>query len=344
MTLLQTWSTFRRKGLNFGHFKFSHEEAHKCFIQFANRTFVFAKNCLTVLLLAVSILCGFVSVAKAVTVSGTKNIVVLRVYFHDYTNTSRYTKTQVEGFFTNINTLWGTHSSYSNISLNTQINDALIQLPDNRSAYIDDFPDGDLSNGGKFQKVIDDAIANSTGFTWTNIDAVMVVMAETDTTQLHRGQGGTCNAHMGPGSSDTPLVGCAIFSENPGNTDAQVWGRWAMSSATPSKPAERVIRAGIRAPLNRWMPTIPVRPEYSKNKPQLTSDGCRTANTKRLPPRLAGQRSHFMPRNTIPQGDLTCKRSRPSWVQVVAFITWLACEGKFWAMSLTHPLRRRHSR
>ncbi len=186
-----------------------------------------AQFCRTGLLVASSILCVFVSVAKAVTVSGTKNIVVLRVYFHDYANTSRYTKTQVDGFFTNINTLWGTHSSYSNISLNTQINDALIQLPDNRSAYIDDFPDGDLSNGGKFQKVIDDAIANSTGFTWTNIDAVMVVMAETDTTQFHRGQGGTCNAHMGPGSSDTPLVGCAIFSENPSSTDAQVWGRWA---------------------------------------------------------------------------------------------------------------------
>src|SRR5215813_8636943 len=100
---------------------------------------------LTGLLLAAHILWVFVSVVQADTVSGTKNIVVLRVYFHDYANTSRYTKTQVDGFFTNINTLWGTHSSYGNISLNTQINDTLIQLPDNRSAYIDDFPDGDLS-------------------------------------------------------------------------------------------------------------------------------------------------------------------------------------------------------
>ena len=31
-----------------------------------------------------------------------KKVNVLRVYFHDYTKTSRYTKTQVEGFFSKI--------------------------------------------------------------------------------------------------------------------------------------------------------------------------------------------------------------------------------------------------
>jgi len=178
-------------------------------------------------LAALALLCLLPSSSLAVTVTGVKNIIVLRIYFHDYVNTSRYTKAQVDGFFGNINTLWGSHSSYGNISLTTQSNNALIQLPGNRSDYIDDFPDGDLSNGAKFQKVIDDAIANSTGFTWTNVDAVMVIMSETDPSQFHRGQGGTCNAHMGPGSTSTPLVGCAIFSENPGSTDAQVWGRWA---------------------------------------------------------------------------------------------------------------------
>ena len=186
-----------------------------------------AQRVLMGMLVALSLQGVLPPTVQAQVVTGTKNVVVLRVYFHDYTNTSRYTQAQVDGFFTNINTLWGTHSSYGKMSLNVQTNSALIQLPGNRSAYIDDFPDGDLSNGGKFQKVIDDAIANSTGFTWTNVDAVMVIMAETDMTQFHRGQGGTCNAHMGPGSTSTPLVGCAIFSENPSSTDAQVWGRWA---------------------------------------------------------------------------------------------------------------------
>lgn len=165
----------------------------------------------------------------AVLVSGTKHIVVLRVYFHDYTATSRYTKTQVQGFFTQMNTLWGTNSSYGNISLDAQVSD-LFQLPSNRDAYIDTPPDvgGDLSSGGKYMKVLDDAVANSpAGITWTNVDGVMVLMAETDATKFHRGQGNKCNLAMGPGSTNTPLVGCAIFSENPGSTDVEVWGRWA---------------------------------------------------------------------------------------------------------------------
>src|SRR5262249_52179169 len=99
----------------------------------------------------------------AVTVSGSQKVVVLRVYFHDYTKTSRYTKTQVEDFFSKINTLWGTHSSYGNISINAEVNDDLIQLPDNRSDYVDDHSDGDLSDGPKYMKVLNDAIGASSG-------------------------------------------------------------------------------------------------------------------------------------------------------------------------------------
>jgi len=167
--------------------------------------------------------------SRAVTVSGPKRIMVLRVYFHDYSNASHFTQAQVQGFFGDINTLWGTESSYGNISTSAQVS-ALYQISGNRSDYIDTPPDagGDLSSGGKFQKVLDDSVAAApNGLDWTSIDAVMVVMAETDTTKFHRGQGGKCNVAMGPGSSNKPLVGCAIFSENPGNTDAQVWGRWA---------------------------------------------------------------------------------------------------------------------
>jgi hypothetical protein len=162
-------------------------------------------------------------------VTGNKNIVVLRVYFHDYTDTSRYTQAQIQTFFGDINTLWGTHSSYGNFSITARVS-TLFQLPGNRSDYIDTPPDpgGDLSSGGKFTKVLTDAIANSpSGIDWTNVSAVMVVMAETNTANFHRGQGTKCNLPMGPGSSNTPLVGCAIFSENPGQTDAQVWGRFA---------------------------------------------------------------------------------------------------------------------
>jgi hypothetical protein len=169
----------------------------------------------------------FVNAADAVTVSGSQKVNVLRVYFHDYTKTSRYTKTQVEGFFSQINTLWGAHSSYGNMSINIEVNDDLIQLPGNRADYIDDHSDGDTSDGPKYMKVLNDAIAASTGLGWSGVAAVMVIMAETDTTQFHRGQGNRCNLPMGPGSTNTPLVGCAIFSENPSNSDPKVWGRWA---------------------------------------------------------------------------------------------------------------------
>ncbi|MGD8518288.1 MAG: hypothetical protein PVG54_15090, partial [Anaerolineae bacterium] len=168
-------------------------------------------------------------------VTGAQRVMVLRVYFNDYSNTSRYTQTEVEGFFDQLDQLWQ-DISYGTISIDYQVS-ALFQLPDNRSAYIDDggTPDtcaedssGDLSCGDKFGKVLLDAIADSPGtLDWNDLDAVMVVMAETSASQFHRGQGsGSCNLPMGP-DGDIANVGCAIFSENPTETDLQVWGRWA---------------------------------------------------------------------------------------------------------------------
>jgi hypothetical protein len=159
-------------------------------------------------------------------VVGAKRVMVLRVYFHDYAASSRFTKAQVQGFFGQLDQLWR-DTSYSKISISSQVTD-LYQLPSNRSDYIDDFGDGDLSNGGKYWKVLDDAIANAPGgLDWTNLDAIMVVMAETDVNQFHRGQGtGDCNLSQGPGGSVKHL-GCAIFSENPSDGAVAVWGRWA---------------------------------------------------------------------------------------------------------------------
>jgi hypothetical protein len=179
---------------------------------------------LSMALLLVGSLSGTTS-AQAAPVTGTKKVIVLRVRFHDYAATSRYSLGQVQGFFSNLDTLWQ-NTSYSNITIDSVVTD-LFQLPDNRSLYVDDFGDGDLSNGGKFSKVLTDSIANSpAGVDWTNVDAVMVVMAETNPAQFHRGQATKCNLPMGPGGA-TKLVGCAIFSENPTESDLQVWGRWA---------------------------------------------------------------------------------------------------------------------
>jgi hypothetical protein len=158
-------------------------------------------------------------------VTGTQKVIVLRVYFNDYTATSTYSKTQVEGFYDLLNQLWK-NTSYNTIDIDYQVSD-LFQLPDNRSAYIDDLSGGDLSNGGKFLKVLQDAIANApSGLDWTDIDAVNVLMAETSSSQFHRGQATKCNLPMGPGGS-LAYVGCAIFSENPGATQLETWGRFA---------------------------------------------------------------------------------------------------------------------
>ena len=163
----------------------------------------------------------------ATLVSGTKHFVVLRAYFHDYANTSTYSQAQIEDFFSKIATLWGNESSYGNITLTYEVS-SLFQLPGNQSDYIDSHSDGDTSDGGKYMKVLNDSVANSpSGIDWSSVDGVVVVMAETNTAKFHRGQGNKCNLNMGPGSSTVKLVGCAIFSENPGSTATAVWGRFA---------------------------------------------------------------------------------------------------------------------
>src|SRR5665213_3624284 len=180
-------------------------------------------------LIAAALLAALPVASGATLVSGAKHLIVLRAYFHDYTATSRYTQAQVQTMFGKLDTLWGTHSSYGNITLDQQVS-TLFQLPSNRSTYIDTPPDagGDLSSGGKYQQVLNDAVANApSGLNWSNVDGVVVIMAETDASKFHRGQGNKCNLNMGPGSSTIKLVGCAIFSENPGSTDIAVWGRWA---------------------------------------------------------------------------------------------------------------------
>lgn len=172
---------------------------------------------------AVAAMCPARQATAAVT--GTKRLMVLRVYFDDYTATSHYTKTQVEGLFDKLDQLYR-NMSYNRMSLSYQVSD-LYKLPGKRVDYIDDHSDGDLSDGGKFDKVLKDAVANApSGLSWSNIDGVMVLMAETDTTQFHRGQGTKCTLPQGPGGANK-LVGCAIFSENPSQSSTVVWGRWA---------------------------------------------------------------------------------------------------------------------
>ena len=158
--------------------------------------------------------------------AGIARVMVLRVYFDDYAATSRYTQAAVDGFFSDIDKLYQ-NTSYGNMSIDYQVS-SLFEMPDNRSDYIDDYADGDLSNGGKFDKVLLDAIANApAGLDWSDLDSIMVLMAETDSSQFHRGQGTSARTlPQGPGGANK-TVGAAIFSENPSDTDRAVWGRMA---------------------------------------------------------------------------------------------------------------------
>ena len=161
---------------------------------------------------------------NAAPITGPKTVVVLRVYFNDYANASNFTQAEVQALFDRLDQLWR-DTSYSKISIVHRVS-TLYQLPSNRSAYIDDFPDGDLSNDGKYQKVLDDAVANAPGTVdFSSADAVFVLMAETGN-QFHRGQANKCTLPIGAGGANR-TVGCAIFSENPTEGDNLRWGRWA---------------------------------------------------------------------------------------------------------------------
>ncbi len=162
-------------------------------------------------------------------ITGAKKVVVLRVYFKDYTNTSTFTQSQVQALFDRLDQLWQ-DTSYGQISINHEVS-TLFQLPDNRDKYIDDFPDGDLSNGGKYYKVLSDAVANApssgpNAVDFSGADAVFVLMAETNNAQFHRGQANKCSLPIGSGGANR-TVGCGIFSENPSEGANLRWGRWA---------------------------------------------------------------------------------------------------------------------
>ncbi|MBV7339950.1 hypothetical protein KFU94_69430 [Chloroflexi bacterium TSY] len=152
-------------------------------------------------------------------VLGPKKVLVLRVYFNDYSATSTFNANEVAGLFDNVNTLWK-NTSYGKMSIDYVIS-GLFKLPGDRRDYVDDRPDGDRSRGAKADRLMTDAVNNVPfSVNWAQIDALVVVMAETDSSQFHRGFGGQCT--MG-----SKTMGCVGVSENPGENANVRWGRIA---------------------------------------------------------------------------------------------------------------------
>lgn len=153
-----------------------------------------------------------------------RDLIVLRVHFDDYAAMSQFTRPQVEQMMSEMASLWR-NTSYGAIDLRVQVTD-LYELPGDRSDYVTDFGDGDVPTGTQFGDTLNDAIANApAGLDWSSVDAVLVVMAERDTSQFYRGWGGGgCMLPRGPGGPSVSM-GCTVVSENPGDNWYGIWGR-----------------------------------------------------------------------------------------------------------------------
>ena len=104
-------------------------------------------------------------------VLGTKRVMVLRVYFHDYAATSGTRRRRSRA-----SSATSTRSGSTPRTARSTRPRRLRPVPAARQprAYVDDFSGGDLSNGTKFWKVLNDAIDKAptmagpwTGPTWT---------------------------------------------------------------------------------------------------------------------------------------------------------------------------------
>jgi hypothetical protein len=175
--------------------------------------------------------------------SGPQNIIVLRVYFHDFPAKTRFTSSQVSTFFSNLNTLWGTETSYAKISLKTQITN-LFEVPQDSSVYLDS-EGGSFSTLAGFSALVNDAVAHApSGLDWSNLHSLMILFADTKPGAFYRGLTYFAFSVNAPGGSITLPV--SVVGEDPAEDPVSAWGRWgheighelqvSSSSCTPCGP------------------------------------------------------------------------------------------------------------
>lgn len=190
------------------------------------------------------------AVSPRADVTGTKNFLVMRVYFQDRAAVSYYARDAadeaVTGLTRNVeddllkplDALWQ-QTSYGHISIGWDIT-PLYQLPQNRSKYITDYANGDLSDGCssssggtctrlEYYAAIQDAVNNlPAGYDLNDYDGILVFMAETGS-EFHRGQAKVCNTAFDdevlPGVPTDHDYGCVVMSENPTETEVETYGR-----------------------------------------------------------------------------------------------------------------------
>jgi hypothetical protein len=172
--------------------------------------------------------------------TGPQKIIVLRVQAADSTGTT-FTAAQVQQQFDDIATLWGPHSSYSDITLQFQIT-GLYSLPQNFTTYVDQ---GDHSSDSAFNKVLSDAVAKApNGLDWTNLRGVVVYLADTRPNGFHRGVTYPSQNITPPGSSSSISVHPTLVTEDPGESEPTEWGRIAhevgheLQNGGPAHPSD----------------------------------------------------------------------------------------------------------
>jgi hypothetical protein len=172
-------------------------------------------------LLLTSLLLTGPNFASATDFVGEKKFVVLRAQAHDATATT-YTASDVQTQFDNITNSWGPHSSYGKIQPKFEIS-SLITLPGNFADYIDK---GDSSSDAAFYKTVGDAVTNApSGLDWSNLQGVVVFLADTRSGGFTRGvtySGVTVHA---PGGDIT--VHASLVTEDPSEGLPTSWGRVA---------------------------------------------------------------------------------------------------------------------
>lgn len=203
--------------------------------------------------------------------TGTKKYLVMRVYFNDKTATSYYGKdasdtsgtsgmSVEEDLLKPLKTFWEL-TSYGKVTIDWDITD-LYQLPKNRNWYIKDESGGDLSSGcadpagtdpcmSKFARAVSDAVANipdQASYDFNEYDGVLVLMAETDASQFHRGQASqkstSWTGYALPGVPSGTMYGTVVMSENPSKRARETYGRMghefghAFQVAGPAHPSD----------------------------------------------------------------------------------------------------------
>jgi hypothetical protein len=176
---------------------------------------------------------------RAHALSGTVNFVVLRVSFSDFASGARFTSAQTQTNFNNIATLWGTDTSYGNITLKYQTAGPF-QMPKTSPSYID--VGGNSSSLAAIVTLVNDAVAASpTTINWSSVYGVVVDFEDTRSSGFYRGITYPSTVSISPPGGGSYNVHASIVGESPLEDVARTWGRWAhemghQMQANPGNP------------------------------------------------------------------------------------------------------------